>query len=162
MLKMSKKNKDYIEMSNSGSVTICLFVFIVMVILSVLFYLEYVVFGEDTFNDIKWHLLTFMTVGLLGLPIALFYKTKIIYFNQDEIIFNNLFVKNKVYRYEEIISARNILKDKIIIYTTKGKFRVDNELSNTKKFLKVLEEKNIPIEIDKKYLKWFRNNNGEY
>lgn len=55
-----------------------------------------------------------------------------------------------------------ILKDKIIIYTTRGKFRVDNELSNTKKFLKVLEEKNIPIEIDKKYLKWFRNYNGEY
>lgn len=87
-----------------------------MVILSVLFYLEYVVFGEDTFNDIKWHLLTFMTVGLLGLPIALFYKTKIIYFNQDEIIFNNLFVKNKVYRYEEIISARNIKRQDNHIY----------------------------------------------
>ena len=149
-------------MSNSAFVTICLFGFMLMVILSILFYLEYVVFGEDTFNDIKWHLLLFMTIGVIGLPIALFYKTKVIYFNQDEIIFNNLFIRNKVYRYEEIISARNILKDKIIVYTTKGKFKVDNELSNTKKFLKVLEDKNIPIEIDKKYLKWFRNNNGEY
>lgn len=158
---MSKKI-GYTKMSNSVFVTICLFVFMSMVILSILFYLEYVVFGEDTFNDIKWHLLLFMIIGVIGLPIALFYKTKIIYFNQDEIIFNNLFVKNKVYRYEEIISARNILKDKIIVYTTNGKFKVDNELSNTKKFLKVLEEKNIPIEIDKKYLKWFRNNNGEY
>ena len=159
---MQKKKSRYIKMSNSAFVTICLFGFMLMVILSILFYLEYVVFGEDTFNDIKWHLLLFMTIGVIGLPIALFYKTKVIYFNQDEIIFNNLFIRNKVYRYEEIISARNILKDKIIVYTTKGKFKVDNELSNTKKFLKVLEDKNIPIEIDKKYLKWFRNNNGEY
>ena len=158
---MQKKKSRYIKMSNSAFVTICLFVFMLMVILSILFYLEYVVFGEDTFNDIKWHLLIFMTIGVIGLPIALFYKTKVIYFNQDEIIFNNLFIRNKVYRYEEIISARNILKDKIIVYTTNGKFKVDNELSNTKKFLKVLEEKNIPIEVDKKYLKWFKNSNEE-
>ena len=158
---MQKKKSRYIKMSNSAFVTICLFVFILMVILSILFYLEYVVFGEDTFNDIKWHLLIFMTIGVIGLPIALFYKTKVIYFNQDEIIFNNLFIRNKVYRYEEIISARNILKDKIIVYTTKGKFKVDNELSNTKKFLKVLEDKNILIEVDKKYLKWFKNSNEE-
>ena len=89
---MQKKKSRYIKMSNSAFVTICLFGFMLMVILSILFYLEYVVFGEDTFNDIKWHLLIFMTIGVIGLPIALFYKTKVIYFNQDEIIFNNLFI----------------------------------------------------------------------
>lgn len=37
------------------------------------------------------------------------------------------------------------MKDKIIVYTTKGKFKADHELLNAKKFLEKMEEKNIPI-----------------
>ena len=159
---MQKQKSGYIRMANFDFAKTGFYCFVGALILSALFYIDYVLFGEDTFDDIKIYLVIFLIPGIMGIPLALFYKTKVIYFNQDEIIFNNLFIRNKVYRYEEIISARNILKDKIIVYTTNGKFKVDNELSNTKKFLEMLEEKNIPIEVDKKYLKWFRNNNGEY
>ena len=54
-------------------------------------------------------------------------------------------LRTKVYFYEDIIKVTDIVKDKIIVYTTKGKFKADHELLNAKKFLEKMEEKNIPI-----------------
>ena len=142
--KQSKK-RGYIEMACPGyrqltfhMMLCCLAFMSVMILMSILF-------SNLGLSDFEAPFSIFGFLFFWFLPIHIFYCFRIIWFNDNEIITKRFLKKNKTYYYEDIIKVTDRVKDKIIVYTTKGKFKVDHELLNTKKFLKKLEEKNIPI-----------------
>jgi len=91
------------------------------------------------------HIVLFNVMFYVFFPLYLFYGYKRIYFNKKEIIVLGFMKKTKTYYWEDIINVVNRQKDKITVMTTNGKFTVDNEFENVKKFLKILEEKNIQV-----------------
>ena len=139
------RKKGYIEMSSPGfkqltfNMMICCLGFMgIMVFASI-------IFSDLTLSDFEAPFSMFLILFFFFLPIHIFYCFRIIWFNDTEIITKRFLKKDKVYYYEDIIKVTDIVKDKIIVYTTKGKFKADHELLNTKKFLEKMEEKNIPI-----------------
>lgn len=76
-----------------------------------------------------------------------FFAYKRVFFNRKEIIVTNFMKRTRIYYWQDIISVINKNNDKIIVKTINGKFTIDNEFVNVKKFLKILEEKNIKVEV---------------
>ena len=151
-----KKKRGYIEISGSGYKDLALAGILMSIGVSIFMCIvDFVLWG--TISDIIWHISLVLGVGLLLVPISIYYCLKIIWFNDEEIIVFKLIRKNKVYKYEDIIKVNDIKKHKIIIHTTKGKIKVDHELHNSKKILAKLEEKNIPIKEIMIFEKMFPN-----
>lgn len=150
------KKRGYIEISGSGFKDLAFMCFFMAIGLSVIMCIVNFLFG-GTISEIKGHLMIFLVLGLLLVPFYIYYCLKIIWFNDEEIIVFKLIRKNKIYKYEDIIKVTDIKKHKIIIYTTKGKIKVDHELHNSKKILAKLEEKNISIKEILIFEKMFPN-----
>lgn len=121
--------------------------FMMIFTLTIIFTIFHITGGEDEYgNDLCGHLKLFCVLFYLPLPLYLFYTFKKIYFNKNEIIVTNFLGFKKYFYWENILRVLDRENDKIIVITTKGKFTVDKEFSNTKKFLNILQEKNINVE----------------
>lgn len=97
-------------------------------------------------NKLNGHIILFSFIGYLCALLYLYYGYKRVYFNNNEIIVKTLFKGEKIYYWDDIIRVINKKNDMIIVYTNSGKFIFDSEFDNSKKFIKILEEKNILIE----------------
>lgn len=151
-----KKKRGYIEISGSGYKDMGLTGIIMVIVLILILFLE-ILLTDETIKDIEAPLTIALILLIMSIPIYLYYCSKIFWFNDEEIIVKRFIRKNIICKYEDIIKVTDVKKHKIIIYTTKGKIKVDHELYNSKKILAKLEEKNIPIKEILIFEKMFPN-----
>lgn len=119
----------------------------ILMIFSGIFIIIVIFFTE--FKDNLIILLFLIGAFLLGVFGYLFYKNKRISFNNEVIEVECLLKKKRIYLYKDILYAKDILMDKVIVYTNNDKFKVDHELKNVDKFIETLKSKGIRIETKK-------------
>lgn len=145
--KKEEKREGYIVASSIGYMNLSK----ILMILSSIFIIIVMFFAN--FKNIL--LVLFLLIGafLLGTFGYLFYKNKKISFNNEVIEVESLLKKKRIYSYKDILYAKDILMDKVIVYTNHDKFKVDHELKNVDKFIEMLESKDIRIETKKLFRK---------
>lgn len=145
--KNEEKRDGYIVASSIGFMNLSK----ILVILSCIFIIIIMIFGN--FKSMKIILLFLILALLLGIFGYLFYKKKRVSFNEEIIEVESLFKKKRIYSYKDILYAKDILMDKVVVYTNSDKFSVDHELKNVDKFIEMLESKKINIEKKKLFEK---------
>ena len=146
-LRNSNKRSGYVVAFSPLLENIIIFCMFISSIFVFIFIVLYIFDVRATNGDTLYgHIMLFAIMAYIFFPLYLFYGYKRVFFNKEEIIVKNFMRKTKTYYWEDIIKVVNSDKDKITVTTTNGKFTVDNEFINVKKFLKILEEKNINVE----------------
>ena len=116
--------------------------FIMMSIFLVMYMFDVRAENGDTLYG---HIMLCTILFYIFFPLYLFYGYKRVFFNKTEIITTGFMKKTKIYYWKDITGVINKNNDKIVVTTINDKFIVDNEFINVKKFLKILEEKNINV-----------------
>lgn len=146
-LRNSNKRRGYVVSFSPLLENIIICCMVVSFILASLFLVMYIFDVRATNGDTLYgHIMLFIILFYILLPLYLFYGYKRVFFNDKEIIVKKFMRKTKTYYWKDITKVVNRDKDKITITTTDGKFTIDNEFINVKKFLKILEEKKIKVE----------------
>ena len=150
LIKSSKKmknHKGYIVAYSPFFEKITIYGMIGCFVLASIFIVMYIYDVRATNGDTLYgHIMLCTIIFYIFFPLYLFYGYKRVFFNKEQIIVTNFMKKTKTYYWGDIKKVVNRHRDKITITTTNGKFTVDNEFINVKKFLQIVEEKNINIE----------------
>lgn len=149
--KQQKLKEGYLKVSNKVFAIIALEATILGTFISL-----NIIISAIKYKNFGGYLSTIIFMCSLTLMVFIMYfyiVKKVVFFNKDNIIVSGLFKKTTTYSYDEIEKIINVLGDKIICYTSKGKFTVDHYYSNSNKFLAILKEKNLPIEERQTFIK---------
>lgn len=150
----TRKVKGYYTASSDELTAIMFVISVIALFITIIFVIcNYRGVTDVNGNNLIHHIILFSFLFICSFLLFFYGKRRKIYFNKKELIVYPLLKRRVFISYDEINKIIVAKNRGIVLFTDKGRYTFDEYYSNKKKFMKILEEKKLPVIYTKYFYK---------